>query len=76
MDDMTQLGKEALKWAKSQQEKGEKIQFIVEALCEAMIAIAPEDTALRKVILEGPYAELAKILGAIPANILLSNEHG
>jgi hypothetical protein len=42
MENMTPLGNEALQWAKSKQESGQKVQFIVEALCEAMLAIAPE----------------------------------
>jgi hypothetical protein len=46
MENMTQLGNEALRWAKSKQESGQNIQFIVEALCEAMTAVAPEVTPL------------------------------
>ncbi len=60
---MTPLGNDAFKWAQAQQGKGEKVQFIVEALCEAMIAIAPEGTPRRKQILEIPYAQLAKLIG-------------
>ena len=63
MENLTELGREAFEWAKLQHEKGEKIQFIVEALCEAMIAIVPEGTPLRGPILEAPYAKLAEILG-------------
>jgi hypothetical protein len=67
MENMTPLGNEALQWAKSKQESGQKVQFIVEALCEAMLAIAPEGTPMRLAILETPYAQLAKILGRDPS---------
>jgi len=57
------LHTDALKWAQDQQAKGEKTQFIVEALGAAMIAICPEGTPNREIILEAPYAQLAKVLG-------------
>jgi hypothetical protein len=73
---MTPLGKDIFKWAKAQQEKGVTVKVIVEALCEAMIAIAPEGMPLRKETLEIPYAQLAKILGRDPSKFLDTKDDG
>lgn len=61
---MSDLYRQILALAESQKKVGASVEQIVAALCEAMIAIVPDDDTLKKAaILEGAYAHLAKLLG-------------
>lgn len=60
---MTDIGKEVSAVAKKHIENGESLKFTVEAIAEALITLVPEDHPHRLLILEGPYAALAKVLG-------------
>ncbi|OUJ10401.1 hypothetical protein [Acetobacter okinawensis] len=61
---MSGLYKQTFALAERQKEAGASSEEIVTALCEAMIAIVPDDDTLKKAaILEGAYARLAKLLG-------------
>jgi hypothetical protein len=60
---MTDIGKEVSAIAKEHIEKGKSLRFTVEAIDEALITLVPEDHPHRLLILDGPYAALAKVLG-------------
>lgn len=57
---MTDFRDEVLRLAKERVDRGESLQRTVEAVADAMIRLVPEDHQQRNIILEGPYAELAK----------------
>lgn len=68
LDDFKQL-------ADRQIERGKSVQFIVEYAGQAIIDLVPEDHPHRILILEGLYAQLAKVLNRDPTVFLTSRHH-